>query len=232
VSRLTAFSRYLRRDDGFALPEVMVSVIVNLVAVGILAAALVTFSALQQNSVGLTASASQKMTTELRWRVDVRTAAAIQPANSSVVFSTVNAAGSCVTSTWSTPSGAGVVSLNITTATFAGAPGPDGLCTGSVSDSLSSKVIDDVGAGVTFTYTNAVGRDLSFTNGVPILGGSTTAPPGVSSSAWDSTTVGTASVSGEVHVLSKSPVLFAVAQVSSKLLPIEPTSTGSEYVTP
>ena len=234
MSRRNGIFRRLRHDEsGMSLPEVLISVLINGAALVTISAAIVTFTVVQQSYAFTASNANQTLVTETQWRGDVQSATKISPVDStSVVISSALPGGACQADTWAGVAVADKTELHFQSATFTTPPAADGSCNGTGTNS-SRTVITDAGPNIIFTYTNKVGRGITFSGGTATLDPNAVQPSNVSASDWLDTRINRAVLSATVSATTTSAQPVTISQTAAKLQQPAPTADASTtYVTP
>jgi Tfp pilus assembly protein PilV len=185
MSRRTSFRARLIGEEGFSLPETIVSVMVNTMTLGVIVGMVVTMGTMYTKTMDRSQTVVQQQNTEVQFREATSFAYTLTATNSKTL--TVTGTNLCLSSSWAISADSGVA------VTRKGALKSDGTCdTTYVSTTYPMPKISDDTA---FSFTNKSGRPLTLTAGVFGLDGSAR-PSAVSVNDWNSTAVGLVTLSG------------------------------------
>jgi Tfp pilus assembly protein PilV len=235
MTRLEHTRTALRNDDGFSLPEVLISVMVNAACMAIIAASLVTFSVLQQQVAFRTASTNDTAVIEAQWRKSGQSATDVRAvSDTEVTFTRPSTDGDgCARVTFMlTPAGT-TRELAVTRELFPGAPdATTGECTGTPGERMLIAQSADVGVTASFQYRTAVGRPTTFAGGEQAPVGAGVQPADITTAAWESETLGSASITLNLGSLSGSTRSSRVVQILPALASESEPITTTRFVTP
>lgn len=215
--------RTLRTNqDGFALPEVVVSVLINGLCLTAIATAVGAFFAVQSGVKATSASISEMTISDTAWRADVMEATTIDAFNSQLVkFTAPNADGSCRTATWAVSDGSSRHSVTRTVHNYPATSA--GACAGTAATPIAQTVVADTTVAAGFTYRNSSGRAITFIAGSPTLDAAP-APAGTTPERWATKVIGGATLTA-VASASTDPTNIYISQTAvSSIGAVSPAS--------
>lgn len=217
-------------QDGFALPEVIMSVIINAVCLTVIATAVATFLALQGN-IEKGALASGEMTlSDSAWRSDVQDATVIGVTDAhQVSFTVPNPDSTCRQSTWTVQVSAAKTIIVRSIVNFPAVDPGTSACTGAPAPAIIQTVIRDASTNSGFTFKNRSGRGLTFVAG-SATAAADTAPAGVSAARWNELLTGAATLDATGSASDPAPVRILISQVAASVF--TPTPAASTSGTP
>lgn len=168
----------LRNDDGFTLPDVIVSAIVGLISLSIIATAIFTFTALQLRFAAAAGVTTAAATIDTMLRQDLYEATTLRAQSAGNLIMTVSRNGACQEVTWW---------LEHTPNTDSLAIGTRACGTETAADTTQYPLKPNTTSQ--FSYRNIGGRGLTVENGTMTLAAGT-APATVPADNWASHTVG------------------------------------------
>jgi hypothetical protein len=220
------FGRLHRDEGGFALPEVIVSIIISSVSITIIATAVVTFLALQ-GSVNIAGKSVGEMTSsDAAWRSDAQGATIIAATDSTqVVFTVPNADGSCRQSTWTVQTRAAAMQVVRSIINFPALNSDTSACTGTPAPAIVQTAVSDASVGAGFQFKNRVGRGITFTAGTPTLAAGAT-PSWTTDARWNDPSIGATTLVATGSASSGHPMSIFVSQIATSVFaPTPPAST-------
>lgn len=230
IANLRKRLHHLRHNqDGFSLPEVVVSVIINGIVLTIIATGVMTFLALQVNISGTSKANTEVILAETAWRADVGEATSISVTNSTAAsFTAPNSDGSCRVTSWQIAAGTPAKKLVRSIINYPTTNANTAVCEGTPTPALVQTLIPNVSNNAVFSFKNIAGRGVTFTGGVGTAAAAS-APAGVSTSVWNETSVGTAIIQLNASVDLGFPTPAYISQLAVSVLRAAPpaTTTGT-----
>ena len=226
----TVFDRLRQDENGFALPEVIVSIILNSILLTVVATSVITFLTLQDNLEVSSGASTELSLADTAWRSDVQGASVVGAVDGrQVTFTVPNADGTCRQSTWTVQTLGERTKVLRRIANFAAIDPGTTSCTGAPSPAITQTIVDDANADSGFLFTNRSGRGLTFAAGVPAATAAGV-PAGTTAGRWAELGVGAATltVNGSFH--EKKPIPIIVTQVATSVY--VPTPTAATTGTP
>jgi Tfp pilus assembly protein PilV len=185
MNRRAKFREHLKREDGFSVPEVLISTMINALTLGAIVGMVVGVSAITVSTMSKTRSVIQQQITEIQFREDASSAEAMTaPDDTHLTLADISR---CINTTW-TIDAAGTISVEGN-----GVLSPDGIC--DTEHTHSSVTMTGIGETGAFSYENSFGRTLIIVGG-EFEAANEARPAAVSQTDWDSTAVSLVTLSG------------------------------------
>lgn len=233
---MTRFRRLISDESGNFMISSLVGSIVMTVVVGAIAAGILGIALYQKAITERSAVTNEAAIADSTLRTDILWASSVKAIDHNEVELTVPGQdGRCRTATWTiSPGVEAKTAVNVTVTNY---PTTDAdanpvRCSGEAGSPSTQTIIADADPESSFSYSNAGGREMTFSSGVPILEGPDNAPSGIQPKTWGSTKLAAIALNTAVASSSEQKTVYRFAQSADNLSVTQEVADAPSHFVP